>query len=183
MLHARHLFAHGFCFSGQCNRDLLSSREYYNTSCVNCQANKKYNIPERAAFGSGEKPPHHIDAKVREYVTNVRGRLPCGASKLENFMTRNTYDFISDLFAIGKATVATKSSINFQWKIEPTRKATSYEWTAKMNIYFFDVFEEPFYTEAFGMHLGSRVDVGTPYALYHSWEDGLPLSGEGSIQL
>lgn len=56
-----------------------------------------------------------------------------------------------------------------------------------MNIYFFDVFEEPFYTETevFGirLQLGTRVDVSTPFALYHSWEDGLPLASEGFIQL
>ena len=147
----------------------------------------KHRIPEFAAFGRNKKLAHYIDAQVREYVISVRHSLPCGTKKLDDFMTRNTYDFTSVLFAIGKATVATNSSINFQWKIEPTKKATYYEWTAKMNIYFFDVFKEPFYTETevFGirLQLGTRVDVSTPFALYHSWEDGLPLASEGFIQL
>ena len=129
-----------------------------------------FNIPNKAAYNTNTK--HSIVSVVKDNVSKIRDIIPCGTLRIENFRTANFYDFYWVQFAIGKATVATMSTIDIEWSTLPRSKQTYYEWSAKMNIYFYDLFKDPY---------DISYEDGKPYAMYHSWEDGITKTGSGKI--
>ena len=129
-----------------------------------------FNIPNKAAYNT--ETAYSIVSVVKDNVSQKRDALPCGSLRIENFRTANFYDFYWVQFAIGKATVATMSTIDIEWATLPQSKQTYYEWSAKMNIYFYDLFKDPY---------DLSYEDGKPYAMYHNWEDGITKTGSGKI--
>ena len=129
-----------------------------------------FDIPNKAAYKTNTK--HSIVSVVKDNVSKIRDIIPCGTLRIENFRTASVYDFYWLQFAIGKATVATKSTIDIEWSTLPRSKQTYYEWSAKMNIYFYDLFKDPY---------DISYEDGKPYAMYHYWEDGITKTGSGKI--
>lgn len=128
------------------------------------------NIPNRAAYNTATE--YSIVSVVKDKISKIRDILPCGTLRIEKFRTVNVYDFLFFQFAIGDATVATMSTIDIEWATLPQSKQVYYAWKAKMNIYFFDIFEEPY---------DISYESGKPYALYHYWEDGIIKIGSGKL--
>ena len=64
------------------------------------------------------------------------------------------------------------STIDIEWSTLPRSKQTYYEWSAKMNIYFYDLFKDPY---------DISYEDGKPYAMYHYREDGMTKTGSGKI--
>lgn len=107
-----------------------------------------------------------INNKLSEMSALYRSKK-CGKAKWV-YRTENSYYFGWVRYALGSGTVSTITYITQYWK-EYTFASNhgSYWWEGYLNIYYSDIFEEPFKYKDSGLDYES----GEPYAYFHKWDE------------
>ena len=139
----------------------------------------KHEIPKNVQDQIDEE----VKLKIKIEVTQNKKNQ--GESK-DVYRTHRGYDFYDVLFALGGGTVYTESEYSYSWCGLPSGRNISYDWHAKMNIYYADIFIEPFYTKIRGYGIGiQKMESGNPFAYFHNWTDtdAIPLKNRGFVDV